>query len=193
MRLPVLLAAMLVALLAGCARHHPAAAPTAAPTADSRSTPYTRPLASLGTQFGWLPQAAQNTVLAQAGSEEIADVTKGASSDRVYYKVTFKDAAHFPPLYVTPDGSVLNPDLTVAVPATHDSTGSLPAQVVTTNDLPSNVQQVLQDRAANVPLDTIHKETWGNHLVYIFSFKEEAHQPKLYVVADGTVLHPAAK
>jgi hypothetical protein len=189
MRLPVLLAAILVALLAGCARRQ-AAAPTPAPTADSR-TPYTRPLASLGTKFGWLPQAAQNTVLAEAGSEEIHDVVKSAGTDRVYYKVTFKDAAHFPPLYVTPDGSVLNPDLTVAVPATKDSTGGLPSEVVTTNDLPANVQRVLQERAVNAPLEVIHKETWGNHLVYIFSFKEEAHQPKLYVVADGTVLIPA--
>lgn len=190
MRLSVLVAAILAALLAGCA-HRQAAAPAPARTAGSRS-PYTRPLASLGTKFGWLSPAAQNTVLAEAGSAEIADVHKYTTANSVYYKVTFKDAEHFPPLYVAPDGSVLNPDLTVAIQAAQDSTGSNPLELVTTNDLPLNVLHAFQEHVPSLAPEAVRRETWGDHLVYVFSFKEETHQPKLYVLADGTFLVPAA-
>ena len=164
--------------------------PTNTAPAHHSHTPYTKPITSLGAKFGWLTPAAQNTVRAEAGSEELVDVIKEASADKLYYKVIFRDAANFPPLLVAPDGSVLNPDLTVAIPAPIDNTGSLPLTPVTTNDLPPAVQDVLRVKASDMEVDHISKEAWGNHLVYVISFKSES--PKLYVVADGTMLTPTA-
>lgn len=188
--------ASLTALL-GCARHKPQPA-FAAQTEVSNPAPaqhvhsrYTKPITSLGAKFGWLPPAAQNTVRAEAGSEEVVDVIKEASADQLYYKIIFRDAANFPPLLVAPDGSVLNPDLTVAIPAPLDSTGSLPLTPVTVHDLPEAVQEVLRKQAPEAEVSSISKEAWGNHLVYVISFKSDPPRPKLYIVADGTVLTPA--
>jgi hypothetical protein len=184
--------------LLGCSHHksEPVAAArtevTNAAPAHHVETKYTKPITSLGAKFGWLPPAAQNTVRAEAGSEEVVDVIKEASADKLYYKVVFRDAANFPPLLVTPDGSVLNPDLTVAVAAPLDSTGSLPLTPVTVQDLPAPVQDVLREKAPGADVSNISKEAWGNHLVYVISFKTETPHPKLYIVADGTTLTPAS-
>lgn len=183
--------------LLGCSHHksEPAAAArtevTNATPAHHVETPYKKPITSLGAKFGWLPPAAQNTVRAEAGSEEVVDVIKEASADKLYYKVVFRDAANFPPLLVTPDGSVLNPDLTVAVQAPIDSTGSLPLTPTTVQDLPAPVQDVLREQAPSAEVANISKEAWGNHLVYVISFKPETPRPKLYIMADGTTLTSA--
>ena len=100
-------------LLAGCALHH-ASAPV--PTASSHN-PYSSPLSTPGARFGALPQVVQNTVRTEAGTAEIVDVRKETSGDRPFYKISFRDAGNFPPMYIGVDGSVLNPDLSVAVPA----------------------------------------------------------------------------
>ena len=191
-----LLLASMTALV-GCAHfkgHKTADATPVAVTngpAHGVHTRYTKPITSLGAKFGWLTPAAQNTVRAEAGSEEVVDVIKEASADQLYYKIIFRDAANFPPLYVAPDGSVLNPDLTVAIQAPTDNTGSLPLTPVTVRDLPAAVQDVLRQQAPDAQVTHISKEAWGNHLVYVISFKAEPPRPKLYVVADGTVLVPA--
>ena len=39
----------------------------------------------------------------------------------------------------------------------------------------------------------ISKETWGDRVVYIFAFTDEAHHPRLYLAADGTVLNEGPK
>lgn len=185
---------MLLSLMAGCARHH-AQAPDAAPApVVDRKYPYRKPLTSLGSKFGALPTAVQNTVRAEAGMAEITDVTKSATADRVYYKVSFKDVSNFPPIYIASDGSVLNPDLTVAVPAPHDASGGLaggPATNVTVKDLPSNVLAVINERAPGADISSISKQTWGDHVVYLFSFVDPERYPKLAVSAEGLVLHPA--
>ena len=78
-------------------------------------TAYDKPLTSPGAKFGALPPVVQRTVLAEAGPAEVVDAVRDTSSGRVVYKIYFRDKDLFPPLYVAPDGSVLNPDLTVAV------------------------------------------------------------------------------
>jgi len=158
--------------------------------------PYNKPLTSLGAKFAIMPMAAQNSVRAEAGTAEIADVVKDSTADRVFFKVYFKDAANFPTLYVAPDGSVLKPDLTIAVAAPPEAAETFaggPITAVTLADLPPNAAKVVADHASNAEVTTISKEIWGNHDVYVISFKDEAHRAKLYVVADGEIIYTAPK
>jgi hypothetical protein len=192
MRVRVFAAVTLIvaSVLAGCARH-PAEAPPPATAVIHAPYPYTKPLTSLGTKFGALPTPVQNTVRAEVGMTEISDVIKESTSEKVYYVIYFKDSKNFPPLYIAPDGSVLNPDLTVAVAAPHDSSGGLsggPATKVTIKDLPAPVLRSLEERVPADAVDSIKKETWGDHVVYSVLFKDDAHLPPLHLVADGRVL-----
>ncbi|HWV99335.1 MAG TPA: hypothetical protein VNZ64_06520 [Candidatus Acidoferrum sp.] len=192
MKTSLLSGLILVLLAGGCARHT-SPEPVPARTAD-RSYPYRKPLTSLGAKFGALPTAVQNTVRAEAGMTEITEVFKAATAERVYYKISFKDVLNYPPLYIASDGSVLNPDLTVAVPAPHDASGGLaggPAKVVTASELPANVLAVIHERASGAEIATISKEIWGDHVVYLVSFTDEENHPKLAVSAEGTAIHPA--
>ena len=179
-------AVMAAALLVGCAGR-PVTEPTPAPAASSHY-PYTHPLSTPGARFGVLPPVVQNTVRSEAGTAEIVDVRKETNEGRVFYKISFRDASNFPPLFVGPDGSVLNPDLTVAVPAPQEL--SLEVKL---SDLPSGVRKVVQERSSAAEIDSVNQENWGNHILYIVSFKDEAQHPKLYIVPDGTVLIQAPK
>ena len=106
----------------------------------AHQTPYQKPLASPGAKFGALPTAVQRTVLAQVGEEEVVDAVRDTSSGRVIYKIYFRDSVGYPPMYVAPDGSVLNPDLTVAVSAGL-GTRVKPA------DVPPKVMKVIPEHA----------------------------------------------
>ena len=173
-----------MALLTGCARNH-----GTSPTSESKVTkpnfqnPYNRPLSTPGARFGALPQVVQNTVRTEAGTAEIIDVRKETSGERAYYKISFRDAANFPPLLVAVDGSVLNPDLTVAVPAPLEA--SLEMKI---SDLPPPVRRVVKEHQSDGEITSVAQENWGNHTVYVVSFKDEVHHPKLYIVADGTMM-----
>jgi len=167
--------AVLVALLlAGCATSNKS-------QKAGHQTAYDKPLTSPGAKFGALPPVVQRTVLAEAGPAEVVDAVRDTSAGRVVYKIYFRDKDVFPPLYVAPDGSVLNPDLTVAVSAVH-GTRVMPAEV------PAKVMKVIPERAPSADVAYINKETWGDRVVYIVSFKDEAHNPKLFIAADGTVV-----
>jgi hypothetical protein len=180
-------AALVAALLAGCARHSETA-PGAAATAESRAAyPYHKPLFSPGALFGSLPLAVRNTVLAEAGDAEVSDVSKATNSVGVFYKVSFKQRVVYPPLYIREDGSVLHPDLTLAVQAPPP-----PVSGATTDlklhDLPPLVQKALQDHAPDAEIARIDKEISGEHPLYAISFKHKERQCKLFITSDGTVL-----
>ena len=166
-------------LLAGCALHH-ASAPV--PTASSHN-PYSSPLSTPGARFGALPQVVKNTVRTEAGTAEIVDVRKETSGDRPFYKISFRDAGNFPPMYVGVDGSVLNPDLSAAVPAPLEA--SLEVKL---SELPAGMRKVVKERQSDGEITSVSQENWGNHTVYVVSFKDEPHHQKLYIVADGTML-----
>ena len=192
MKLSLLAGLMLLLTSVGCLRW--TADDKAAFATPDRSYPYRKPLTSLGAKFGALPQAVQNTVRAEAGMAEISEVSKDATGDLVYYKIFFKDTENFPPLFVASDGSVLNPDLTIAVPAPHDASGGLaggPAKSVTVKELPENVLAVIHERAGDAEIASISKEIWGDHVVYFVSFANPDQHPKLAVAAEGTVVHTA--
>ena len=164
-------------LLAGCATQNQNQ------TAEQQ-TPYRKPLTSPGAKYGALPPIVQLTVLAEVGPEEVVDAVRDTSSGRVVYKVYFRDSEIFPPLYVAPDGSVLNPDLTVAVKAR-------PGTRVKHADLPPGVKEAIPKHASAGEVAYISKETWGERTVYVVTFKDETHNPKLLLGEDGTVLDEA--
>jgi hypothetical protein len=174
MKLPVLLVVPLAVLLAGCATQNK-------PQMAAQQTSYHKPLTSPGAKFGALPPVVQRTVLAEAGTEGVVDAVRDTSSGHVVYKISFRDPETFPTLYVAPDGSVLNPDLTVAVSA-RQGTRVKPA------DVPPSVQKAIPEHAPASRVDYINKETWGGRTVYVVIFKDETHNTRLLLGEDGTVL-----
>jgi hypothetical protein len=147
----------------------------------SHETPYHKPLTSPGAKFGALPPIVQRTVLAEVGQGEVVDAVRDASSGRVVYKVYFRDSEIFPPLYVAPDGSVLNPDLTVAVRARQGTQVKLA-------EVPAKVRKAIPERAPAAEVSYINKEFWGEVVVYVVIFKDEAHNPRLLLSEEGTVM-----
>ncbi len=173
-----------------------ACAPRPAARTTEGQTPYHVPLTSPGTQFSRTPPAVQNTIRAEASTADIFDIVKDTSSGREVYRVYFTNSKLYPPLYIAADGSVLNPDLTVAVPAPTDATGGLSGGSVTgvkPSELPPKVVKVMQERAPGSEPDRIDKEVWGDRSVYIISFKNPTQYRKLYIAADGTVLNEVPK
>ena len=142
---------------------------------------YNKPLTSPGAKFGALPPPVQRTVLAQAGPAEVVDAVRDTSSGQVVYKVSFRASDVFPTLYVAPDGSVLNPDLTVAVSAVQGVR-------VKREDVPAPVSKGITERSHGVEVAYINKETWGGRTVYVVTFKDEAHNPKLLIAEDGAAV-----
>jgi hypothetical protein len=165
----------LAVLLAGCATSEESA------KVASHQTPYTNPLTSPGAKFGALPRVVQRTVLAQAGPQAVDDVVRDTSSGSVVYKIFFSDAEEFPPLYVAADGSVLYPDLTVAVPAFHGIR-------LKNEEVPAAVKKVIHAHGPSTDVAFVNLETWGSRTIYVVNFKDESHTPKLFVDSDGALV-----
>jgi hypothetical protein len=166
----------LVVLLAGCSTNQTQTA--------AHNTPYHNPLTSPGAKYGALPPAVQRTVLAQVGPEDIVNVVRDTSSGRVYYKIYFRDADIFPTLYVSPDGSVLNPDLTVALSAARGVR-------VKAEEVPAIVKKAVQEHAPASEVAYFNLESWGGRVVYVVNFRDETHNPKLLIASDGTIVEEA--
>jgi hypothetical protein len=193
MKSVVFLSVVVPLLMAGCASHEEPPPAHAAPAVELTPppNPFTKPLTSVGGKFGALPPVVQNTIRAEVGTAELTDVIRESTADRVYYRILFRESAIYPPLLVASDGSVLNPDLTVAIPATRDATGGIalePSVPVTFNDLPPNVARLFRGRGLVADIAGINKEIWGTHVIYVVSFKDPDQNPTLYVVANGTIL-----
>jgi hypothetical protein len=174
MKSPLFLVVPLVVVFAGCATQDQ-------DQTAATQTPYHKPLTSPGAKFGALPMTVQLTVLAQVGPEEVVDAVRDTSSGRVVYKIYFRDAELFPPLFVAPDGSVLNPDLTVAVNARHGTP-------VSPDEVPPGVMEAIPKHAPTAQVQYISKESWGERTVYVVTFKDPSHNPKLLLSKEGKVL-----
>ncbi len=175
---------ILLSLLLGCARHH------AATPHQPYALAYDEPLISPGTKFAGLPPAVQHTIRAEAGSAEITNIWKINRAGRPIYRIAFRDTYIHPPLYVAADGSLLKPDLGIAIGAPKDTYAILtggPVTGVTLSDLPASVIKVIRQQAPDAEVATITKEKRGEQVVYVISFKD-AFYPKLYVQADGTLI-----
>jgi hypothetical protein len=171
--------AFLSALLAGCAHHEKT-------KDEAYQERYHYPLLSAGTQFASLPPAVQRTVRAQVGSAQIADVRKGTSDGNLVYVVYFEKRDVMPPLYIAPDGSVLNPELKVLIPAPHENASDIGTSL-TLNDLPAKVITTIQQRVPDAEVGTIGKEIHGDGVTYVIFFKGDRHPP-IYVASDGTFI-----
>ena len=179
--LPVFPAIAAVLVIAGCAHREK--------TADVY--PYHNPLTSPGAKFAGLPPAVQNTIHAQAGTAEIYDIQKMSNPERIVYKILFRDSAQYPPLYVAADGSVLYPNMNVAVGAAEDSIGVITSGPVTgikMADVPNAVAKTVQEKAPTAEVAYINKIGTGEKAVYEIAFKDGMRNPKLYVAEDGRLL-----
>ena len=174
MRTHVFQVVSLALLLTGCATHSKT-------EIAQHQTVYNKPLTSPGAKFGILPPVVQRTVLAEAGPAEVVDAVRDTSTGRVVYKIYFRDNEVYPTMYVAPDGSVLNPDLTVAVSAAH-------GMRVRPTEVPPKITKVISERAPSGEVAYINQETWGGRTVYVVTFKDEAHYPRLLIADDGTVV-----
>jgi len=182
--------ALLLCLLAGCAEDNWHA--WRAERADNYAYEerFHKPLISPGAQFAALPPAVQNSIRAQTGGSDIAYITKETNWIEPVYVIHFQEAELYPPLYIMPDGTVLDEFLEVAVGAPQETVGMLtggPVTGVTLSDLPPKVVKTIQQRAPSSEIDYITKETHGDQVSYIIYFKDRTH-PVLYVSQDGTVL-----
>jgi hypothetical protein len=152
---------------------------------------YHEPIISPGGEFAKLPPAVQNSVRAEAGMAEIRDISKTPNGLTTLYEITFKNAEVYPPLFLLPDGSVLGPDMTVAVGATEDtieaSTGS-GVSSIKLDDLPPNVVQTIRHSAPTAELDSITRLTSGKDVFYEVTFKDPATHPRLFIRDDGRLL-----
>src|SRR2546423_6762367 len=189
MKLPLLSVVAVAAWLAGCATD-PFDEHTGAIAYKSAKSPYNMPLFSPGAKFAALPPAVQNTIRAEAGVADIKDIVKDSSSGAVLYKVYFRNPDAFPILYVTPKGDVVNADMTIAVKG-DDGTGfgaRGPGAAFKLSDLPPNVVKVIQELAPNSEVGLIRKEIINGTVIYVISFKDETHYPRLAITEDGSVL-----
>lgn len=177
-------------LLSGCIlRQEPAVAVYEPPPTG----PYSLPLISPGTKFAALPPAVQHTIRSETGGAEIEDVVRDTAAGTTVYKIFFAHPESSPPLYLAPDGSVLNPDLTVAMGASQDSFGSLTGGAragLALGDLPPKVVTLIQERAPSQEIQTITKENRGEQVVYIVTFKGPKETP-LEITSEGAIVTAA--
>jgi hypothetical protein len=185
MRFLLLLSAFFGLLLAGCVDWYG--------TIEDPGQ-YTRPLVSPGSQFASVPPAVQNTIRAQTGGSAISNITKDASSGSIVYRVDFINPGLLPPLFIAPDGSLLDQHLNVVIPAPADKgnvvTGG-PAAGLTLNDLPPAVVKSIQARAPDSQVSAISRDVHGDQTTYFITFKDQMHPP-LHLAADGTPLPDSA-
>jgi hypothetical protein len=156
---------------------------------------YNKPLLSSGAQFAALPPAVQNTIRAQVGSANIEEIVKEESLGRVFYRIYFQNTNWIEPLIIASDGSVLDPDLMVAVGAPKEdhwaATGSASSSH-SLNDLPAAAVKAIQLRAPDAQVDSVIRQVSGNQVVYIVTFKDGLRAP-LQVTADGRITPESPK
>ena len=152
---------------------------------------YHHPLTSPGGKFARLPPAVQNSVRAEAGMSEITDISKGSANGETVYKIQFRSSDIYPPLYVGSDGSVLTPEMTVAVGATVDtiaaSTGSATSGIKM-DDLPANVVQTIRHQAPTAEVDTLNRLTSEGEVFYSVTFKDPSRNPELLIHDNGRLV-----
>jgi hypothetical protein len=165
--------------LCGCAEETPVVA-------------YHHPLTSPGGKFARLPPAVQNSVRAEAGMAEITNITRDDEDGiATVYRVQFRDANVYPPLYVATDGSVLTSNMTVAVGATVDSIAASTGSAVSgikMDDVPSNVVETIRHQAPTAEVDTLSRLTSEGEVFYNVTFKDSARHPKLLIRDNGRLV-----
>jgi len=169
------LAAML-ALLCGCYPELPHA--------------YNQPLNSPGGEFSVLPPAVQNSVRAQAGMAEISGINRNFDGPVKYYEILFRNPQLYPPLYLAPDGSVLNSELNVVVAATPASLALASGKMSTgiqRDELPQRVILSIRRLAPTAEVENISRITTEGQVYFSVTFTDPQNHPALLMHDDGTL------
>ena len=177
------LAAVLGLLMVGCAGERSRG------VADYRER-YDKPLVSSGALFASLPPAVQNTIRAETGSADLDEAVRDTSSGRTVYRVYFQNEELFPPLYIAPDGRLLDPNLMLPIGAPHDTSSVVTggrAGGITLDDLPPAVIKAIQHHAPDAEVDSIMKQVSGDQTTYLVMFKGRIYPP-LQLASDGSIL-----
>ena len=164
--------------------------------AAENDVPYHRPLTSPGSKFGALPPAVQNTVRAETGAAEITDIETRYGPGGPTYVIYFRNRELFAPMFVAADGGLLHPDLTLAMGAPKDSyavVSSGPVTGIKPNELPQPALKTINEKATGAQIASINKETWGDRNIFIVSFIDPEHHPRIYITADGKLLNEGPK
>jgi hypothetical protein len=140
--------------------------------------------------FAGLPGAVQHTVRAETGGEPITDIVPDTGAGGAFYRVYFENFEVNPPLYVAADGSVLNYDMSVAIPAPVENGGVLLSQPISglkASELPPEVAQTLQNRVGGAQIQSITKEVRSGGTIYVIRFRDHR-LPDLHIASEGGVL-----
>jgi hypothetical protein len=143
----------------------------------------------VGSKFLNLPLCVQNTVRAEVGTAEVADISRETTNSQIFYKVSFRKQKLYPPLYIAPDGSVLNPDLTLAVSSARDGVNVVnKVSGLKLGDLPPEITRTVEKQVPDGEVDVVAKETQGDKVVYIVSFKDLTRHPPVRIAPDGSLV-----
>jgi hypothetical protein len=171
-------AVAVAAALCGCANQEPVVT-------------YSRPLISPGGEFEKLPPTVQNSVRAEAGSAPIQSIFKREHHGETIYEIDFSERDIFPPLYVASDGSVLTPNLAVAVGASKDtieaSTGT-GTSTIKLDDLPPQVVETIRHSAPTAEVDSISRLTSQGDVFYDVTFRDGMRHRNLLIRDDGRLM-----
>jgi hypothetical protein len=152
---------------------------------------YNHPLTTPGGDFSKLPPAVQNSVRAESGMAEIERVIRNPEGPTAVYEIRFRNAAVYPPLYLAADGSVLTPNLTVAVGASQETIAASTGSAVSglkIDDLPHNVVLTLRHQAPTAELESINRVTTEGQGYYSVRFKDATRHPTLIIRDDGHLM-----
>ena len=54
--------------------------------------------------------------------------------------------------------------------------------------MPPIVVKVIEEHGPLTGYRSINKELWGDRSVYVVTFKDTAHYPRLFIMADGSLV-----
>jgi hypothetical protein len=156
---------------------------------------YDNAFISPGMKFLGLPAAVQSTIRAQAGMAEILDIGRYETHDRTFYKVWFARSAVYPPLYIAPDGSVLNSDLTVSMQAPTETYAELAGHAfgtVSLANIPASVLKAIKVNAPTAEIRRIDEYDEKKTRVYEIQFRGPNAPDPIRVDDSGKIL-PATR
>lgn len=139
-----------------------------------------------GMQFSDLPAAVQKTVIAQAGTAEIADIDKETRDGRTVYEVEFERKGRNNEIVVAEDGTLVGQPASEKV---HLFGGQ---EVNELRDLPLAVQSTIRRQSAGNPIADIDTETKNGHRVFEVEFEREGRNQEVRIAEDGSVLNEPA-
>jgi hypothetical protein len=161
-----------------------------------------------------LPQPAQNTIRAQAGSAQIEDIDKGTLNGRTVYEAAFKRNGVHTELRVAEDGSVVDtitPQTAQNETTVNESAGAATSTTtadtssedgvpynagffdnisnskkISFSEVPANVRQLIKQRSGSAEIEDVEKGTMDNLTVYQAAYKKNGQNTEFRVAEDAS-------